>query len=71
MTKDEITKKVARKIKTARLTRNMTQAELAEKAGLSISFYAGVERAESTPSVETLAKLAKALKVKSSDLLPF
>ena len=69
MTKDEITKKVARKIKTARLTRNMTQAELAEKAGLSIS--AGVERAESTPSVETLAKLAKALKVKSSDLLPF
>lgn len=62
---------IAKKLKTTRLSRGLTQGELADKAGISENYYARIERVEVKPSVEILEKLVKALRVKSSDILPF
>lgn len=64
-------KSIAIKLKQTRQAKHLTQQEVAEKADLSTNYYARIERAEVSPSVETLEKLVKALKVKSSDILPF
>lgn len=63
--------KIGEKIKQARQQQGATQAEVAEKAGLNTNYYARIERGDATATVETLQKLATALKVKSSDILPF
>lgn len=64
-------KAISVKLRTARQERGMTQEDVASKAKLSTNYYARIERAEVSPSVETLEKLVKALKIKSSEILPF
>lgn len=61
---------LGKEIKKARLKANMTQAEVAEKAGIHANYYARVERGEVNPSYEILDSIAKALKMKLSDLIP-
>ena len=63
--------KIAKKLKSVRITKNLTQLELAEKANISANYYAKVERGEAVPSLDTFGKIVKALGVKSSDILPF
>lgn len=62
---------IAKNLKNARTEQGMTQLDVAEKAGISVNYYARIERADVKPSVETLEKIIKALNVKSSDILPF
>lgn len=64
-------KLIASKLRNTRRAQGMTQEDVATKAGLSTNYYARIERAEVSPSVETLEKLVKALKIKSSEILPF
>lgn len=47
----------------------MTQEDLAEKVGASRVYIGYVEQGRNTPSLEILEKIAKALKVKLSDLV--
>lgn len=61
---------IAGKLKNARLKQNLTQAQVAKKAGINSNYYAKVERGEASLSVITLLKLVKALGVKSSSILP-
>ena len=70
-TPDGTTKKVAKKLKILRLERDLTQAEIAEKAKMSVNYYAKIERGEVRPSVDIYERLAKALKVTASDIFPF
>ena len=63
--------KIAKKLKAVRIAKRLTQLQLSEKAGISANYYAKVERGEATPSLDTFAKIIKALGVKSSDILPF
>jgi len=63
--------KISKKLKSLRLERNLTQLELAKKSGINVNYYSKVERGEATPSIVTFGKMLKALKVKSSDILPF
>lgn len=49
----------------------LTQSDMANKAGTNINYYAKLERGIAIPSLAMLEKLAKVLKVKSSDILPF
>lgn len=51
-----------------RNTTNLTQAELAEKADLSVKMIQKVEYGSVSPSTETLDKLANALNVDVDDL---
>lgn len=70
-TPDGTTKKVAKKLKALRLERDLTQAELAEKAKMSANYYAKIERGLVRPSVDMYERIAKALKATSSDIFPF
>lgn len=70
MTKTSVVhQKIAEKVRKIRKERNISQEELAFKAGLNRAYVGYIERGERKPSVETLAKLAKALKIKMSELL--
>ena len=48
---------------------NLTQAQLAEKAGLSKQFVCNIECGRAIPSIETLLSLCYALNVTSDALL--
>lgn len=58
-------------LKYIRRRKIMTQAEVATKADITVNYYARIERGEENPSFEILKRLFKALKIKSSDILPF
>lgn len=62
---------MGQKLKEIRQRKIMTQAEVATKANITINYYARIERGEENPSLEVLKGLVKALKIKSSDILPF
>jgi len=60
---------VAARVKQLREQHDMTQEQLAKKAGLSRPYLARLETARSNPSLSTLEKLAKALGVPVKTLL--
>lgn len=64
-------RKIGKKLKKFRLSLDLKQADVAGKAGISVNYYARIERDEENPTIETLEKILKVLKVKSSDILPF
>lgn len=57
------------KLRRLRNERDMSQQELAEKAGISREYLNRLEAARQDPTLGTLEKLAKALKVKVTALL--
>lgn len=63
-------KQLGNKIKKARKSRGLTQSEVAEKADTSANYFAQIERGEVNPSYTMLRSVAKALKIKLSDLIP-
>jgi len=64
-------KQLGENIKKVREKSGKTQEELAEKAGIHVSYLSRIERGVVNPSVEVLENIAKVLKVKSSNILPF
>lgn len=60
-----------KKLKEIRERRNMSQEEVAETAGISVTYYAGIERGEENPTYAVLESLCGALKIKSSEILSF
>ena len=66
----EVGKKI-RHLRGARFGPKMTQEDLAEKAGISVSFLSMIERGERSPHLETLGRIAKALQVPMSELFSF
>jgi transcriptional regulator with XRE-family HTH domain len=61
--------RVAIRVKRLRERRGMTQEQLAERADISRTYLARLETARQDPTLGTLEKLAKALKVKVTELL--
>ena len=57
------------RLKKLRAERGMTQEVLAEKAGISRSYIARLELGQQDPTLGTLEKLVKALKVPVAKLL--
>lgn len=57
------------RVKQLRQERNMTQREMAERAGLSLRFAADVEAGKANPSLGSLYELAAALRVEVISLL--
>jgi transcriptional regulator with XRE-family HTH domain len=57
------------KLKRYRTRRALTQAQLAERAGVTTATVARVERDEIEPRMTTLGKLARALEVDPADLV--
>lgn len=55
-------------IRDERLRAGFSQEDLAEKANLTRNYIGQIERAEKRIHLETLAKIARALKLRVSDL---
>jgi transcriptional regulator with XRE-family HTH domain len=56
-------------IRQSRTAAGLSQEELSLKSGVHRNYIGGVERGERRPTVATVARLAEALGVRSSDLL--
>ncbi|AKA70876.1 helix-turn-helix domain-containing protein [Clostridium scatologenes] len=54
---------IGEKIKSERLKKSLKQYELAQKAGISNTFLSDIETNRSSPSLKTLDKIARALKI--------
>ena len=61
--------RLSMRLKQYRETQGLTQEQLAEKAGFSRAYIARLEIGRHNPTLLTLQKLAKALKVKPGALL--
>lgn len=55
---------IGKKLKNARKEAGLTQLKVADKANISVNYYARIERGEVNPSLETLQDLMKMLKIK-------
>ena len=62
-------KRMAIRVKRLREAQGMTQETLAKKAGLSRGYLARLETARQDPTLSTLEKLARALRLKPSELI--
>lgn len=60
---------LARKIKSLRVAQNLSQAELAERAGFARSSLSKIENGILSPTFEMLLKIAKGFRIKLTDLL--
>lgn len=55
-------------VRTERTKAGLSQEELAEKSNLTRNYIGQIERAEKRITLETLAKIARGLRVRVSDL---
>lgn len=63
--------KLGRKVQKLRKALGYTQEELAEKLRISRTHMGHIEQGRKSPSLKLMEKIAKALKINSSELLPF
>ncbi len=59
---------LARRIRSLRERRGMTQEDFAERCGISVSFASLLERGERSPSYQTMVQLSEALELPLSEL---
>ncbi len=59
---------IAKQLRLKRLQAGLTIEDLADTAGISVSFLAYLETNKKKPSLATIAKIAKALNVSISEL---
>jgi len=71
VSKSNIHQKIAANIRELRKQKQITQERLALDADLNRAYVGYIERGERKPSVETLEKLAKVLRVKIHELFIF
>lgn len=67
--KKEFAKRLAKRVKEARLSKGLSQEELANRAGYYRTYVGHIETATYSPSSHTLWRLAKAMDVDPGDLL--
>lgn len=59
------------KLKLAREKKEMSQAQVAGLVEIHPNYYARIERGDANPSLDILLKIAKALGIKSSNIITF
>jgi transcriptional regulator with XRE-family HTH domain len=65
----DLKKDMAINVQRARHARNLTQEELADRAGLSARYLGSIERAAVSASVTVLGRLARALRIDPCELI--
>lgn len=68
--REELYRKLATGIRKHRETENLTQENLADRAGVTRAQLANIEKLRQRPPLEVIYKLAGALNVDVADLLP-
>src|SRR4051812_11400028 len=67
---DPIVARFGLRLRQVRLSRGMTQAQLAEKAAVTVSYITRLESGSYAAGIDLAARLAAALGIKVADLLP-
>ena len=67
--KAELEATIGRHARRARHALRLTQAQIAQRIGISAEFYARVERGQALPSIETLARMVTVLGISADELL--
>ena len=67
----KVRKEFGNNLKRIRKKKNLKQVEVSVDAGVNPSYYSKIERGEVNPSMEKVYRIIKALKIRSSDILPF
>ncbi|MFC7337334.1 helix-turn-helix domain-containing protein [Haloferula chungangensis] len=65
---DPLLRAFGKNVREARDSKRLTQEKLAEFAGLDPTYISGIERGVRNPGIRNVAKIAKALGVKTSDI---
>ena len=63
--------KLGKKLRELRTEAGLSQERLGEITGLDRTYISGIERGVRNPALKNMEKLAKALKVRVSDLTDF
>ena len=71
ITHKDILQKFGARVQKVRKSLSISQEELAAKLSMHRTYIGMIERGERNPTIRTLYKIAKALKVNASELLPF
>ena len=71
MSDNKLLSQISENLSRIRKEQRYTQRELAELAGLNSNYYAKVERGDGMPSLKTIHKLAKVLKVTATEIVGF
>lgn len=66
---ENLRKELGNELKAIREAAQLTQADVAEKAGVSVNYYARIERGEENPTFEKIHGIKKALGIKSKTVL--
>jgi transcriptional regulator with XRE-family HTH domain len=61
--------RTAKRIRAARVAKQLTQVEVARRSGISENHYAQIERGEKNPSTSTFVAIIEAIGVSSAELL--
>lgn len=64
-----VSKRLGKRLRGLRKSRDLTQEDLSELAGIHYTFLGHIERGNKSPSLETLGRLAKVLKLSISSLV--
>ena len=64
----EDSKKLGNNLKTIRVSKNITQSDLADVLGVDKSFVSNIENGKNNPTLSTISSLAKALGVTVDEL---
>jgi len=67
----QLREKFGQRVRRLRGERDLTQEQLAERAGISVDFLSLIERGKNAPSFENLDELADALEVTVAELFRF
>lgn len=67
---DEVVERFARRLKELRVERGMTQSDLAQRAKVTATYVSKLESAGAAPGIDLVEKLAAALGVGLTDLIP-
>jgi transcriptional regulator with XRE-family HTH domain len=62
--------RVGKHLRYTRRVKDLTQEELAETLGVSVSWVSKIERGTKLPNLKFLFRMAKALQVPAKELLP-
>lgn len=67
---EEVVERFARRLRELRLERGMTQTELARRADVTATYVSKLESAGAAPGIDLVEKLATALGVGFTELIP-
>jgi transcriptional regulator with XRE-family HTH domain len=66
----ELSKYIGKHLRDIRLKRNLSQEDVAKRAGTERGYYAKLEQGYTLPSLKLLEKILKALDARFRDVLP-